>query len=656
MPAGVSPVLTLQTGSLYASSDDSTFTGTGGPWGFSPFTSQFGGVVSSAGLDGEPFDDVVYAVAAGDEVIFVIAVQNRTQGTAAYDVRVRAAMPPGFVVPSAGLNLSVTDGAGADLAIGGDLFGADGLLIAAPLSAYDPDSGRNIALVTYTLQAGPALPAPYATLLSRADLVHVAAAPGGADLSGTHPASATTTVVTAAPIPIVQAETDPGAVAKGKTIAFDVSVVVPSGTIRDLQVGVVLPGGTASLALADMDSISIIGVGAGLRLGARTIGADGVVRFGTVVNTASGDPASSTITLRVVVRADGTSSGPATLQTVISAAGLDGGRWFANVANTVGVIVPSDPPTLTGTWTAQQATTTMQIYPLGGLSISASDPNQVATLAITLQDPSLAQLGGVDLGNFNPAKSTFVTTGTLSSLQDIARRIVLTPTRPGLARLTVTVVDAAGAVAQVNDTAVTISPSVDTDHLAEHFEPAPGSAFMTATADGNQTLARGENYHGPVDYLRAQYIYDGTQTVAITARTPNVFVKNFVGDAAVALQSGQNVVDAGKGSNFLVSGTGADVFFLDARSNAVTWDTIVGFHPGDIATLFGFHADSSRYVWEERAGAPGYEGRTMRVDLAGNGQVTASITFTGADRAVTDTYAITTGQIGGIDYMTIFSL
>lgn len=256
----------------------------------------------------------------------------------------------------------------------------------------------------------------------------------------------------------------------------------------------------------------------------------------------------------------------------------------------------------------------------------------------------------------NTAGTSFTMSGSFDELQAAARRLVFTPSGVGTEHFTLTLADSQGGVAQDSTTTLTIGPSFDLGRVAQHFAPAPNSAFVTATADGQRTLAIGEEYHGPVDYLRGQYIYDGSEKVVIIAQTPNVFIKNFVGDAAVALLSGQNVVDAGKGSNYLVGGTGTDVFFLDGSSSAVTWNTIVGFHPGDIATLFGFHPGTSNYWWEDRAGAPGSEGRTLRADLTGHGQIEASLTFAGTTKGVTDSYALTTGTIGGVDYMTIFAL
>jgi Ca2+-binding RTX toxin-like protein len=123
----------------------------------------------------------------------------------------------------------------------------------------------------------------------------------------------------------------------------------------------------------------------------------------------------------------------------------------------------------------------------------------------------------------------------------------------------------------------------------------------------------------------------------------------------VQLLSGQNVVDAGHGSNFLLGGTGTDVFFLDARQPVETWDTIVGFHQGDIATLWGFQPGVSQYWWDDNAGAGSFTGRTLRFDLSGTGHIDASITFAGTTASDTANYALSSGSVGGNDYMMILS-
>ena len=52
--------------------------------------------------------------------------------------------------------------------------------------------------------------------------------------------------------------------------------------------------------------------------------------------------------------------------------------------------------------------------------------------------------------------------------------------------------------------------------------------------------------------------------------------------------SGNNILDGGTGSNFLTGGSGNDTFYLDDRApDSPIWSTIVNFHSGDEATVWG---------------------------------------------------------------------
>ncbi len=74
---------------------------------------------------------------------------------------------------------------------------------------------------------------------------------------------------------------------------------------------------------------------------------------------------------------------------------------------------------------------------------------------------------------------------------------------------------------------------------------------------------------------------------------------------------GSNILDGGGGSNFLVGGTGNDMFFLDGRNpKAAIWNTIVGFHPGDTATVWGLSASDFTVTHADNQGAAGYKGLT----------------------------------------------
>lgn len=184
---------------------------------------------------------------------------------------------------------------------------------------------------------------------------------------------------------------------------------------------------------------------------------------------------------------------------------------------------------------------------------------------------------------------------------------------------------------------------------------APAFA-QTNTTSGVSSHPDGEAYAGPVSYLQQQYIYDGGDSLAVAAQAPNVFIHTGSGNDAISVASGQNVLDAGQGSNFLTGGSGNDTFFLDGRSGQVTWGTLVNFHPGDTATLFGYVAGQSSFTWAESEGAAGYTGRTLHADLAGSGGITASVTFAGSTAADTGRYAITTGSVGGNPYLAISNL
>ncbi len=176
---------------------------------------------------------------------------------------------------------------------------------------------------------------------------------------------------------------------------------------------------------------------------------------------------------------------------------------------------------------------------------------------------------------------------------------------------------------------------------------------MTDTTTGVANHPDGTAYSGPVGYLQQQIILTGTDSVAVAANAPNVFIHTGSGDDAISVSSGRNVLDGGEGSNFLTGGTGDDTFYVDGRGGQVSWGTLVNFHPGDTATLWGFTAGISSLTLAEGDGAAGYTGPTIHADLTGGGGVTTSITFAGLTAADTARFAVTTGSVGGNPYLAI---
>ena len=161
-------------------------------------------------------------------------------------------------------------------------------------------------------------------------------------------------------------------------------------------------------------------------------------------------------------------------------------------------------------------------------------------------------------------------------------------------------------------------------------------------------------YSGPVAGLADQYVNLTADNLNLTGYGPNQFLHSGSGEDAIQVTSGNNVLDGGTGSNFLVGGTGHDTFFTDDRAaTSDIWDTLVNFHAGDAATLFGVTQAGFSFDWENGQGAGGYTGLTLHVTAPGKPD--ASLTLSGYTSA-----ALTNGQLsisfgttGGSPYMYI---
>lgn len=183
---------------------------------------------------------------------------------------------------------------------------------------------------------------------------------------------------------------------------------------------------------------------------------------------------------------------------------------------------------------------------------------------------------------------------------------------------------------------------------------------FTDTVTTGSGSAASTAYTGPVDYLQHEYIWSSPDSVAISAGSPNTFLKGNAGGDALVVTGGRNVLDGGGGSNFLVGASGADggtdTFFVDSRSSVETWSTIVNFSQGDYATIFGFHAGLSTMPFTAVDGASGYTGFTIHSEIDGPGTgVKGSMTFAGIDSATAAArFEFTTGTLpGNVDYLMI---
>ena len=650
------PSLTIQTASLFASGDNSTFTGTGGPAAYDPFLGGFSDVVSSSGLFAEPFQDQVYQVDAGDQVAFVIAVQNFGQGAAAYDLKLRNTMPVGFTIPTNGQDITVTDGAGNALDTSGDLFDPNGgLAIRNPVAGFDQNSGANVVLVTFTLQATSSVSVPLANITNTAQIVSYAASEGGANLSGSAAPgtlSASTAVQTGGIQVASAADQQIASLAPGHTASFDITVTVPEGTTRDLRIDEILPQtGTSWFQLV---SAQIVQFGANLSASLPVmVLPNGSVSLGTVVDTPDNlQTAADQITVRVTVQGGGTAAGQGQLNTVVSAADPNtaNGRWSSTVSNTLALDKPDIAPIIAGISAGQNATFSMQVLPFSGLVLTDPDVSQTQTLTIHASNPALGTLTGA------PTNSTgdIVLSGTIGAVQAAARSLVFKPASgaTGTATFSLRLDDGFGGIATDARTAVTVANAADTSDLV-HFPLSSSQTVLTSTATGSSTYAQVETYAGAVDNVQSQFIYDGAAPLAIVAQQPGMLIRSQADATAVQLLGGNNVLDMSRGSSFLVSGPGRDVFLFHADQPHETWNTVVNFHAGDSVTLWGFKAGTSTDWWVPSAGAANYTGATLRADINADGRIDSSVTFAGKTLADTAHFTLQTGNVAGADYLQI---
>jgi len=197
-------------------------------------------------------------------------------------------------------------------------------------------------------------------------------------------------------------------------------------------------------------------------------------------------------------------------------------------------------------------------------------------------------------------------------------------------------------------TAIQVVPAAPIPTAAFQFTDGPTSGAMP-----------GDTYTGPVPGLDRQYLWTGTDGVALASTVPNVFMKGGTGDDALRAYAGSNVLDGGAGSNFLVGTSGADggqdTFFIDERQGAVTWSTVAAFHRGDAVTFFGFVAGLSTEPWTALDGATGYQGATIHSELGGAGTgIDGSVTFAGISLAdALAKFTSTTGTVDGTPYLRI---
>ena len=239
-----------------------------------------------------------------------------------------------------------------------------------------------------------------------------------------------------------------------------------------------------------------------------------------------------------------------------------------------------------------------------GLLLQDADVGQTETLTIRFADPAIGTLHGPGPGHYNAATGLFTSTGTVTALLNEAAGLVFAGARPGETFVTVKVDDGAGGVAQ-DTSMITISAGIPS-MLSAGGVPAPFVPTM----------------------LPAQL---------------------FAGSAPV------HAVAVPAGSSLLAGTAGRDAYFVDGSAAGVQGDTLTGFGGGDAVVLWGFRAGVSTFAWSNTDGPAGTVGRTLRADFLGTSGATTTLSFVGKTASDTDRFAVSTGRLDGVDYLSVVS-
>lgn len=160
--------------------------------------------------------------------------------------------------------------------------------------------------------------------------------------------------------------------------------------------------------------------------------------------------------------------------------------------------------------------------------------------------------------------------------------------------------------------------------------PTPTNFTVVDTTVNSTTTAAGDIYVGPVSGLQHQYMNITPDSLNITSAVPNAFIHSGSGMDAIDVSkaNGNNILDGSSGSNFLTGGRGNDVFYMDDRNPASPiFSTIVNFHSGDSATVWGVNATDFKLITLDNQGAPG----TLGLDyiFTAPGHIDASFVLAG---------------------------
>ncbi|HET9229566.1 MAG TPA: hypothetical protein VFR31_22990, partial [Thermoanaerobaculia bacterium] len=270
----------------------------------------FTGVINSSNVGSALFSDLSN-VDGCDRVKYAVVIEN-LGCSSAFDVKVSDLVPSCMASKS---NLQVRDGNGTPLAFTGSLFGG-GITLndsagAGALAPYDPNSGKNIAVITFDTLIGCNVPAT-GCCTNTGDLLNYAGAEGGpnhvgAGFSTAFP-GAISAVKDAADVCIrprlvksivatSEAHTPGTQLTIGEIVTYQMQVTVPQGTSPNLTVTDILPAGMSWLSCSVTKTPLLIVPNLSPTLSGQSL----TLNAGNVINPVNAPPQTLTLTCKALV-------------------------------------------------------------------------------------------------------------------------------------------------------------------------------------------------------------------------------------------------------------------------------------------------------------------------------------------------------------------
>ena len=277
-------------------------------------------------------------------------------------------------------------------------------------------------------------------------------------------------------------------------------------------------------------------------------------------------------------------------------------------------------PTISGAAAGQTVTDQTTIKPFSALVITDPNANQTEALSVKLSNAANGTLTNLGGGSYNAMTGVYTVSGSAAQVTAAVDGLVFNPTARQV------------PVGQTVTTTFTIS---DTDTAGATANNAVASVASTAAANNFTvldtttsltTFTAGQVYDGPVAGLNYQCIDITTDSLNITSTVPNSFLRSGSGmdGLNVSQANGNNILDGSTGSNFLTGGNGNDTFYMDFRDpTAPVFSTVVNFHSGDNATVWGVNPTDFSILKLDNQGAAGFTG----VDLIFSSPGHAAVSF-----------------------------